>query len=103
MLGPSSHSYTNTPLGTKDRSGHTDNQARTEAVYSGIEKKRVSAYGIEWYGTLMARLAEACRGRLNYLGCRRRLVTSAFYDAKENGFLAPSVLGEAASEYSQPQ
>jgi hypothetical protein len=30
------------------------NQARTEALYGGIEKKRVSAYGIEAYGTLMA-------------------------------------------------
>ena len=33
-----------------------DNQARTEALCSGIEKTRVSAYGIEWYGTLMAHL-----------------------------------------------
>jgi hypothetical protein len=26
------------------------------AIWSGIEKKQVSAYGIEWYGTLMAHL-----------------------------------------------
>jgi hypothetical protein len=31
-----------------------DNQARTEALCTGIEKKRVNAYGIEWYGTLTA-------------------------------------------------
>jgi hypothetical protein len=33
-----------------------DNKARTEALYGGIERKRVSAYGIEAYGTLMAHL-----------------------------------------------
>ena len=32
----------------------TDNQARTEAIWSSIETTRVSAYGIESYGTLMA-------------------------------------------------
>ena len=31
-----------------------DSQARTEALCTGIEKTRVSAHGIEWYGTLMA-------------------------------------------------
>jgi hypothetical protein len=36
----------------------TDNQARTEAISSGIEKKRFSAHGIEAYGTLMAHLLE---------------------------------------------
>jgi hypothetical protein len=33
-----------------------DNKARTEALWSGIEKTQVSAHGIEWYGTLMAHL-----------------------------------------------
>jgi hypothetical protein len=33
-----------------------DNQARTEAISSGIEKKRFSAYGIGWRGTLTAHL-----------------------------------------------
>src|SRR5450631_3220479 len=34
----------------------THNQARTGAIWSGIEKKRVSAHGIEAHGTLMAHL-----------------------------------------------
>jgi hypothetical protein len=39
-----------------------DNQARTEALCTRIEKKRVSAYGIGWYGTLTAHLrGHGCR------------------------------------------
>jgi hypothetical protein len=36
----------------------TDNQARTEAISSGIEKKRFSSHGIEAHGTLTAHLLE---------------------------------------------
>ena len=37
----------------------TDNQARTEAISSGIEKKRFSSHGIEAHGTLTAHLEPA--------------------------------------------
>jgi hypothetical protein len=39
----------------------TDNQARTEAISSGIEKKRFSAHRIEVHGTLTAHLVRSLK------------------------------------------
>ena len=40
----------------------TNNLARTEAFCTGIEKTRLSSYGLEAYGTFAAHLIEALPG-----------------------------------------